>query len=134
MSQENVEIVRRGFEAYERGDVPAMLADLSPDLAIHRTPPQPDAGIWHGPDGMLEALAGWTAEFEEFEMRAESFVDANDDQVVVRAHQRAVGRASGVPTEADFWLVCTLSGGRITRMDIYAWEEQALRAAGLSPT
>ena len=132
MSRENVDVVRLAFEAYERGDIPGMLADLAPELITHRALPQPDAGTWHGPEGLLEALAEWTADFANFEMTAGPLTDANATQVVQRVDQRAIGRASGAPATASFWLVHTFSGGRIVRIDIYGWERQALEAVGLS--
>ena len=36
MSQENVEIVRRGYDAYERGDLAAMLSDVDPEMFTFR--------------------------------------------------------------------------------------------------
>jgi len=34
MSEEDVEIIRRGYEAYKRGDVAAMLEGLDPEIEI----------------------------------------------------------------------------------------------------
>jgi ketosteroid isomerase-like protein len=56
MSEENVDLVRRGWEAYERGDLSAALADMSPDLVTYIAPPIPVAGTYHGPEGLLQAL------------------------------------------------------------------------------
>ena len=86
ISQEIVEIVRRGHEAYTRGDIAAMLADFGPDVVIHRAPPQPDAGTWQGPEGFLEAFANWLEDFDEFTATAEEFIDANAAQVIARVH------------------------------------------------
>jgi ketosteroid isomerase-like protein len=131
MSQENVEVVRRGYEAYERGDLQGMLAAADPGLITHRAAPQPDTGTWHGPEGFLQSFADWIEDFDEFTVAVEEFIDANDAQVVVRMHQRAVGSHSRTPIEGTFWFVHTLSGQKITRIDIYAHEDQALEAAGL---
>jgi ketosteroid isomerase-like protein len=131
MSQENVKIVRRSHEAFERGDIPGTLDSADPDLITHRAPPQPDAGTWHGPEGILQALAGWMEGFDEFEARTEEFIDANDHQVIARSHQRALGRESRVPVEADFWLVHTIRHRKVVRLDIYASKAEALEAVGL---
>src|SRR5215207_4381513 len=131
MSQKNVEIVRRSVEAYERGDIQAMLDSADPELITHRAPPQPDAGTWHGPEGFLQALAGWVEGFDKFEATTEEIIDANDDQVITRSHQRALGTESRVPIEADFWLVHTIKDQKVVRLDIYASKQQALGAVGL---
>ena len=131
MSQENVEIVRRSVEAYERGDIQAMLDSADPGLITHRASPQPDAGTWHGPEGFLEALAGWVEGFDKFEATTEEVIDANDHQVITRSHQRALGTESRVPIEADFWLVHTIRDQKVVRLDIYASKQQAREAVGL---
>jgi ketosteroid isomerase-like protein len=128
MSQENVEIVRRSYMAFERGEVSAALDDAHPDVVTYRA--EPEARTWHGPEGFLEALADWTEGFDEFSVTAEEFIDAGD-RVIVRVHQKAVGRSSGAPVEADFWFVHTLSSAKVTRLDIFASKAPALEAAGL---
>lgn len=131
MSEANVELIRRAFEAYEHGDLETMLADADRDLVVHRAPPQPDAGTWHGPEGMIEAFAGWIEGLDEFSVTVEEYIDANDSQVLVRTHQRGVGGESGVPVEGDFWMLHTVSAGKIIRVDFYADKEEARRAAGI---
>lgn len=83
-----------------------------------------------------DALGAWGRSevegFDEFEMRPEEVIDATDERVVLRVHQRAVGTQSRVPIEADFWFVHTLRDGKITRMDIYGDESGALQAFGLA--
>ena len=130
MSQRNVEIVRRGYEAYARGDIPGMLESAHPDQITYRA--EPDGATYHGPEGLLRAIAEWVEDFEEFTATPEEFIDANENQVVVRLHQSAIGSQSGVPIEADFWFVHTLSEGMITRLDMLASKAQAFEAAGLS--
>jgi ketosteroid isomerase-like protein len=132
MSQENVEILQRGWAAWERGDMATALADHREDIVVTRVAPLPDAVAYHGRDGMMRMLADWVEQFDEFEMAGVESKDANDSQVVVRVHQKARGKHSGVPIEADFWWVCTLREGQSVRWDIYANEAQALRAVGLA--
>ena len=64
-------------------------------------------------------------------MTPQEFIDANDEQVVLRLHQRAVGTHSRVPIEADFWFVHTIRNRKMLRMDIYGSRSQAFQAAGL---
>ncbi len=132
MSKENVEIVRRGYEAYERGDLPALIAQLDSGLVTYRAPPFPDAGTYHAPEGMMRALLDWAQDFDEFAMTGEEFIDAPPNQVLVRVHQRGSGIQSGAAVEGDFWFVHTVRGGKWTRVDMYMRNDQALEAAGLS--
>jgi ketosteroid isomerase-like protein len=129
MSRENVEVVRRGYEAYSRGDVAAMLADLDPQMRTYRE--EPDGATFHGPDGFLQAVAEWVEDFDEFVATAEELIDANDHQVIVRVHQTATGAQSGATIEGDFWFVHTLNDSKVTRLDMLTTKEKALEAAGL---
>jgi ketosteroid isomerase-like protein len=129
MSQDNVQIVRRGYEAYARGDVPAMLADLDADMVMYRE--EPDGATFHGPNGLLEAIAEWVEDFEDFTFVPEQFIDANESQVVVQVHQTATGSRSGAPIEGDFWFVHTLQGAKAVRLDMFASRTKAFEAARL---
>jgi ketosteroid isomerase-like protein len=129
MSQENVEIVRRGYDAYAQGDVAAMLADIDSEMVTYRE--EPDGATFKGRDGFLQAIAEWVEDFDEFVATAEELIDANDRQVVVHVHQTATGSQSGAPIEGDFWFVHTLSDSKITRPDMSASKDKALRASGL---
>lgn len=130
MSQENLEIVRRGYEAYARGDVAAMLADVDPGMITYRE--EPDGATFTGQDGLLAAIAEWVEDFDEFEIAAEELIDANDRQVIVHVHQSATGSQSGAPIEGDFWFVHTLDDSKVTRLDMFASKAKTLDAAGLS--
>ncbi len=127
MSQ-NVEIIRRGLEGAERDDIAMMLADAAPDQITQRH--EVDAATYHGPEGVLQAYLEWTEGFDEFNITGEEFIDLGEQKVMVRVHQRAVGSASGVPVEADFWFLYTLRDERVVRLDMYPQKPQALEAAG----
>ena len=64
MSQENVEIVRQGFEAFERGELDAMLDLFTDDVTTYRA--DPDGATYDGKAGFLDATADWTEDFSEW--------------------------------------------------------------------
>jgi ketosteroid isomerase-like protein len=130
MSQENVQIVRSSFEAFNRGDLSGVLEPLSDDLVTYRAAPFGDSH--HGPDGFLEATMDWIEGFAEWSVTPEEFIDAGD-RVVVRMVQAGRGEGSGVPVEGVFWFVYTIRDGKIVRLEMHARQDQALEAAGLSP-
>jgi uncharacterized protein len=130
MSQENVEFVRRGWEAYERGDLSAALATLSPDLITYVAPPIPVAGTYHGPEGLLQLTLDWAGGFDELVVTAEEYIDAGD-QVVVRVRHRASDAESGVPVETDIWYVFTIRAGKSVRAGVFNDRNEAFEAAGL---
>jgi ketosteroid isomerase-like protein len=130
MSEENVEIIRRSYAAFDRGDFTAILDDVNREVVI-RAHPRGDEGEYEGHDGFLRFITEWVEPFDEFTQTPEEFIDAGD-RVVVRVLQQARGKGSGVPVKAKFWLVHLLRDTKAVRLDLYDNEAQALEAAGLS--
>jgi ketosteroid isomerase-like protein len=131
MSQENVEIVRRGHEAFEQGDLTAALELLDPEIISYTAAPLPEPDEYHGPEGLLQWFANWTEGFDDYVQHAEEYTEAGD-HVIARVHQRGTGAQSGVPVEDRFWFLHTLRDGKLVRIGVHASKEQALEAAGLS--
>src|SRR5688500_8412350 len=141
MSQENIEIVRRLFhvylEALDRGDLDLWFN--SDDLAEDFEWVMPGEGglglpsSYRGREGFREFMQTWTQEqFQDWSIELERLIDAGGDRVVAFFHQRAVGRASGVPVDLRMATLYELEGGRIVRMRHFLDREVALEAAGLS--
>jgi ketosteroid isomerase-like protein len=130
MSRENVELVRRGYAAWDSGDLTAMLGILAENVVTRRVAPLPEPTTFHGREGMLELIVDWLEGFDEFAMHDEEYIDAGE-QVVVRIRQVARGYRSRVPVEATFWFVHAIEDGKVARLDLYAAREDALEAAGI---
>ena len=129
MSQENVELVRGGFAAFERGDVTQMLDLMADDLLTYRA--DPDGATFHGKEGFLEATADWIEGFSSWSVTPEEFIDAGRC-VVVRVRQAVRGEGSGVSVEGEFWFVFELRRNSVSKVSFYVRREEALEAAGLS--
>jgi ketosteroid isomerase-like protein len=129
MSQENVELVRQGWEAFERGDMSQVLDLMSDDLVTHRS--HPDAATYYGKEGYLDLTADWVEGFDEWSSTAEEFIDAGD-RVVVRVRQSARGKTSGVSVESEFWFVFAIAARKVVRLDMLTSRDEALEAVGLS--
>ena len=129
MSQENVEIVRQGFEAFERGELDVMLDLFTDDVITYRV--DPDGARYDGKTGFLDATADWTEDFSEWQVRPREFTDLGE-RVLVRVLQVAQGRSSGVRVEEDFWFLFELTDSKVSMLSFYSRRAEALEAAGLS--
>jgi ketosteroid isomerase-like protein len=129
MSEENVEIVRSAFGAFERGELDEMFELVTNDLITHRV--EPDDAIYHGKEGFLQATADWIEGFEEWTVTPEEFIEGRDS-VLVRVRQTARGEKSGVPVESNIWFAFEMRGRKIARLSFHLREAEALEAAGLS--
>jgi ketosteroid isomerase-like protein len=133
MSQENVEVVRRSCEAFVAGDAETAMAALDPQIEWHATVGGIDEGrIARGHEEVVQAFTDYFGVWERLEMRAEKFIDAGGDDVVVFWHEVAKGRESGVVVETDTGTVQTVRDGKIIRVRSYMNRADALEATGPS--
>jgi ketosteroid isomerase-like protein len=132
MSRENVDLERRSFEAFERGDRAAWLAEFDGQVVVRQTAPIPDARTYQGHEGLVQVVSDWTQVFDDLVMTAEDFTDVGNKKVLVRVHQQARGAGSGVAMDFDTWFVYTVTSGKIARVEMFNDRGPALEAAGLS--
>jgi ketosteroid isomerase-like protein len=138
MSEENVDVVRRGFDelqsGVERGDPGAAfdLGIVADDFEWILAGPFEGRSVWRGRQGWVEFMRAWTEQFDDFSLRVERLLEAGDDRVVALIRQSATGKESGVPVEWDTASISEVKDGRIIRATNYNSHAEALEAAGLS--
>jgi uncharacterized protein len=132
MSQENVEIVKRAYEAYSRGDLDAVVADIAPDAEYHSTGTIPGfAGVYQGAEEYRRFLSWIWEEFDEPQVNAHEIIDAGD-QVLMSLTNRGRGKQSGATVSWHMWLVVTMQDGKLVRAQGFTSKDQALEVVGLS--
>lgn len=131
MSQENVELVREAFEAFQGGNLEKTAQLVDPELQLLGTVGGlQESQVAHGLSQIDETLAEDLEAWEERRLEAEDFIDAGDN-VVVLLHEYRRGRGSGVELETDTAVVVAVREGRVVRMQGYMDRDEALKAAGL---
>ena len=133
MSSENVASVRRFVDAFNRRDLDSVVSDMDPDLHLDEWQEAPGARSYRGPEGVQAALDSWFETWEWMRVEIEDLREAGD-RVFFSLHQRAKGKGSGVEVEIRSWNVYTFRNGKLTRIQLFLDAEQALEAAGLTPT
>jgi ketosteroid isomerase-like protein len=136
MSRENVEIVRRLFDAVARRDAATVLSLYDPNVEWDGTRHRwgevmPGEAHWHGHDGLRKFFRAYYETWEDLQNKIEETIDAGDHVVAV-VNSRARGRASGVEVEwAGHASVWTILDGKIVRVLWFPTREEALEAVGL---
>jgi ketosteroid isomerase-like protein len=134
VSREAVELMRAGTDAFVSGDVDRAIELFHPEVEWHGTVGGIEEGqVWHGPETVVRNLANYFREWGEFEMRAERYIDAGGDDVVVFLREIAKGRESGIEMETETATIYTVRDGKLWRVRPFLDREVALRAAGLAP-
>jgi ketosteroid isomerase-like protein len=130
MSQENVEIVRRVYEGWARGDFLSEADVFHPEIEFEM-PDWPDPARARGRDAMWStwrvALSAW----ENLRAEPRDFIETGR-HVVVLNRVRARGKGSGAEVTADSATVWTMDAGKAIRLAVYWDSTKALRAVGLS--
>ena len=130
MSQENLEIVRRALEAFNRGDFEAALRDVAPDGAFDWSHSRgPDAGVYAGHDAIRRFWTNMTDPFDRSTFEPGEFTPCGE-HVVVSIRGRMTGRG-GIEVEVKTAAVATVRGGKLVRWTMYQDEAEALEAVGL---
>jgi ketosteroid isomerase-like protein len=130
MSQENVEIVKAWYDAYNREDWDAFYKDVAPGFEVDLSRA---VGPWRGVFGLdqVRRLVGEFSEtWESARLEPHEFIEAGD-LVVVPATQHLKGRG-GIEVVASATLVWTIRNGAIERVSMYQEKEDALEDLGLS--
>jgi ketosteroid isomerase-like protein len=135
MSQENVETVRLGFEAFNRGgqDARASEAMLAPDVVWEVAIGVVDFdGVYRGRAAVRRFWQTWMTEMEDIRVEVDELVDCGERVFSVT---RLVGRgrhSHALTTAGAVYPVFTVRDGLIVRYQLFADRNQAVEAAGLS--
>jgi ketosteroid isomerase-like protein len=128
MSEENVELVRRGVTSVE-----AFWALLD-EYVIWDLRERPGLDLdpaYFGRDAVIKASRHYWGTWKDYRMDIEEVLDAGQSVVVIFREQ-ARGKSSGVPFAQQHPQLWTFRAGRIIRWESFRTRAQALEAAGLS--
>ena len=129
MSQENVEIVRRSYEAFDRGDIDVAFEDFAPDFELDLSRA---IGIDRGTYNLAQfrrLTESFTENWESARYLADELINAGE-HVVMPFTNRLRGR-DGIEVQARGIWLCTIRDGLIVRICLYQELQEALEAAGL---
>ncbi len=133
MAQENVEVLRRVFDAFNRRDANAV-RDLWTADAEWR-PAYIGGGLlegatFRGHAGVIEFVEMQSETWEKVVAEPMQMRDLGE-QVMVEVRLRAMGRASGTPVERVTWNLFGFRDGKASTGTVYETEDEALKAVGL---
>jgi ketosteroid isomerase-like protein len=130
MSQENVDLTQRVFEAFNRRDFDAASALLD-DSITWWSLFSAEADLFQGKEALR---AQWTSQVEAVDVYIElqELIAVGESRVVAVAKWSGRGRASGTPVDASAAQVFTIQRGKVVCVETYASKREALEAVGLS--
>jgi ketosteroid isomerase-like protein len=127
MSQENIERIKAGFAAHNRGDLDALVQLYDPEVVFETLL----LGTHHGNDAIRLIYEENQKTLSGYDVVPVELIDAGD-RVVAVAQMVGTGPVSQIALDDRFAFVFTFRGERIVREQAFRNREEALEAVGLS--
>ena|SRR5947209_9237013 len=127
---ENSDLIKRGYEAFNSGDVETLSEVFADDIRWEGPNAEgvPMSGVHEGKDAVLQALGQISENFEKFSVSPDELVEEGDT-VVVLSHLEAKAR-TGTEVKLPGAEVFRVSDGKIKRVQSLADTAELQRAAG----
>ncbi len=132
--QKNIDIVKQAYDAFQRGDIPAVLDRLSPDIdweaGVGLGDKVPIGGRRRGLDQVARFFTTLNENqtFEQFEPR--EYI-AQGDRVVVLGYYKATVKHTRRPMSSEWAMVFTVRNGKVTQFREFTDTSAALSAYGV---
>jgi len=119
---DNVTFMKNLYEAFGRGEIPAVLGAMAPNIEWHQAeshPYMPSGAAWVGPEAVLGNLfMRIGAEWEGFAVAPKSFLDAGGS-VTVQGRYTGTYKATGKSLNTQFCHVWDIKDGKVSRFQQY---------------
>jgi ketosteroid isomerase-like protein len=118
----NTDVVRALYAAFAKGDMPAALATMAPDIVWNEADnyPYADRNPYIGPEAILHGVfARIGADWEGFSAVSDELIDGGDT-IVSLGHYGGVSKATGKPMRAQFAHIFRVKDGKIAAFQQYA--------------
>jgi ketosteroid isomerase-like protein len=129
MSRENVERIKEGFAAHNRGDLDAMVELYDPEVVFETLL----LGTHHGNEAIRTIYAENQKTMAGYDVVPVELIDAGD-KVVAVAQTVGAGSTSRISLDDAFAFVFTFKGDRVVREQAFRNRDEAIEAAGVDPS
>jgi ketosteroid isomerase-like protein len=120
VANQSLQLIQGAYEAFGRGDVPAVLGAMAEDIEWYEAEGMPYGGLHRGPDAVAQRVfAPLIADIPDFAVRAEEFVHSGDTVVAVVRYTGS-GKETGKHLDLQVVHVWDVRDGKIARFRQFA--------------
>jgi ketosteroid isomerase-like protein len=120
VGEQGVDVVKGMYEAFGRGDVPAVLGAMADDIEWYEAEGMPYGGLHRGPDAVAQNVFGPQIEdLPDFALAPEEFI-ASGDTVAAVVRYTGTGKATGRALNLQVVHVWGVRDGKIARFRQFA--------------
>jgi ketosteroid isomerase-like protein len=131
MSQPDVEMLRAGYEAFNRGDVDFIFRQAGPDFELVTADRVTNPGTYRGAENARRFFEDLFEPFEEVVIEPQEFFDRGD-RILALVKVRSRPRGSSAVVENRIAHLWTVRDGKAIRFEIFPERARGLEAVGLS--
>jgi uncharacterized protein len=131
MRDEDLEALRHGYEALNRGAVESIHELFDPDIEWQPGQEDPQGGTFTGRADFERFIKSWSESFDDFRLEPEEMTVAGDSVVVV-VRQSGRGHSSGVALDIGTVHRWTIRDGVAVAWSAHRNQREALAAIGES--
>jgi len=130
MSQENIDLVYRWYEAFRRHDKEACVRESTRDVEIVSYLMGVEGTVYKGHAGLRRYIDGVFGVFPDWHAQIVRTTD-HGDMVIAEIRMAGRGASSGLAIEQTTWQVTRFRDGKMSGFTAYGSRAAALEAAGL---
>lgn len=129
MRQQTIDLIARGVDAFNEGDIDGMLAPMHPDVEFQPLRGVLEGTVYRGHEGFRRWLEDMAEDWDEFHLEMGEVSEIGSSWVLVQGRVRARARASGVELDTTAAWLCKLRDGLIGSLRFYRDVDAAVEAA-----
>ena len=130
MSEENVEVIRAVWEAWNAGDMDAVREMHDPDVILRTVADWPEQGPYLDREAVMRFYEQLRDTWDTDTLEASSDFLHPADRVVVRLTLHGVGH--GPRADLEYTVIYSVRKRKIREIEFFQDHDEALEAAGLS--
>jgi ketosteroid isomerase-like protein len=131
MPEENVDMVRRCFDAFARHDVDSLIELVDPEVEIRSLMTEAERTMYRGRRGAREWFEAVLDIFPDWRPTPQRVTDCGNGAVLVAFDVTATAAGSGVPIDHCYYQAARVRRGRMAWFGFFRTESDARRALGL---
>ena len=134
MSQENAEIVRQSYEAFNEHGVAGVIEFWDPEIVWYTDPHVPEPGVYTGVQAVRQYLEGFEQAFGEVHIDMQRLIDVGGEEVfaVLTVKGHPLGQTDQQAEFFDWAWIATVREGKLVRIRSFLDHARGREAAGLT--
>ena len=131
MADSRYELVQQVCADWSRGDLEAAITFIDENASWEPSGRFIGSGeTYRGHDGVRRFWDIFREPWESISLEPLDFTEVDQERILTRTRFRGTGRASGLVTETELYVIWTIANGKLSRYQSFADRDRALEAAG----